>query len=127
LSAEKKGFVLYFDSCRCLEKLPPEQRGYLFSALCAYAEAVCEQDAEPGGFPARFPQLTRETQMAFSFMADAIRRDTGKWRIRKEHYQRGTQARRARAAQTEASGTDGMSEYIRRFARENRPDREDVP
>ena len=35
--AVKKSFVLYFDAYPCLEWLPADQRGELFSALFEYA------------------------------------------------------------------------------------------
>ena len=40
MSNAKKGFVLYFDSCPMLEALPPEQRGWLLSAVYSYADRI---------------------------------------------------------------------------------------
>ena len=36
----KRGFVFYFDNYFVVEDLPPDQRGWLLSALCVYAERV---------------------------------------------------------------------------------------
>ena len=40
----KRGFVFYFDNYFVVEDLPPDQRGWLLSALCVYAERVCVTD-----------------------------------------------------------------------------------
>ena len=77
----KKSFVLYFDAYRCLIQLPVDQRGELITALFEYAREAAERpEAEPGELLARHPAMTAETWMAFSFLAETIRRDTEKWR-----------------------------------------------
>ena len=40
----KRGFVFYFDNYFVVEDLPRDQRGWLLSALCVYAERVCVTD-----------------------------------------------------------------------------------
>ena len=44
MSNRKRGFVFYFDNILAVESLPPDQRGWLLSALCVYAERVCVTD-----------------------------------------------------------------------------------
>ena len=41
MSNRKRGFVFYFDNILAVESLPPDQRGWLLSALCSYADRVC--------------------------------------------------------------------------------------
>ena len=83
---DKKGFVLYFDMLECLQCLSPEQRGYLFTALYRYARDAAEADLLPEATLAAFPELCPEARMAFRFMADAVRRDTEKWKQSRERY-----------------------------------------
>ena len=62
---EKKSFLFYFDNYPMVQALPPEQRGWLLSALCVYADGVwrdetltMEQVLEG------FPRMDRETRIA---------------------------------------------------------------
>ena len=82
----KKSIVLYFDACACLKPLPAEQRGERFTALVEYAQAAVKGSMEPDPVRERYPAMTLETRMAFSFIADTIRRDTEKWREKQERY-----------------------------------------
>ena len=63
MAAEKKGFVLYFDACDGVMTLPPEQRGWLLSAVCDFAKACA---GDPGAsFQAtveKFPEMRPETR-----------------------------------------------------------------
>ena len=109
----KKSFVLYFDAYRCLIQLPMDQRGELITALFEYAREAAERpEAEPGELLARHPAMTAETWMAFSFLAETIRRDTEKWR---EKHMRYAQAalRREREPRPRERG-----EELRRFLRQ---------
>ena len=47
MSNRKRGFVFYFDNILAVESLPPDQRGWLLSALCSYADRVW-QDTSVG-------------------------------------------------------------------------------
>ena len=89
----KKSIVLYFDACACLKPLPAEQRGELFTALVEYAQAAAKGSMEPDPVRERYPAMTLETRMAFSFIADTIRRDTEKWREKHERYRQAAQQR----------------------------------
>ena len=80
LENEKKSFLFYFDNYPMVQALPPEQRGWLLSALCVYADGVwrdetltMEQVLEG------FPRMDRETRVACAFLGGTILRDTKRW------------------------------------------------
>ena len=89
----KKSFVLYFDAYPCLEWLPADQRGELFSALFEYARETAEGRMEMGPVLERHPDMTPVTRMAFAFIGETIRRDTEKWREKHERYRQAAQQR----------------------------------
>ena len=94
MASEKKGFVLYFDACRELEVLEPEQRGWLLTALYTFAMACAKGEGmEIQDLLDRFPQLKPETRMACRFLCETIQRDTRKWRERQAHYVQAAQKR----------------------------------
>ena len=101
LSSDKKGFVLYFDMERGIRCLTAEQRGHLLSALYRYAREVSEGTIPPDTerLLNGFPELAPEGRMAFRFMAEAIRRDTERWRQRRENYRQAARDRAARQKQ----------------------------
>ena len=101
MSSEKKGFVLYLDMERGIQCLPPEQRGHLLSALYRYAREVSKGTVPPDAerMLSSFPELSPEGRMAFRFMAEAIRRDTERWRQRRENCRRAA-LERQRAAES---------------------------
>lgn len=87
MATEKKGFVLYFDACRELEVLEPEQRGWLLTVLYTFAMACAKgEETEVQSLLDRFPQLGPEARMACRFLCETIQRDTRKWRERQAHY-----------------------------------------
>ena len=104
----KKSFVLYFDMLDSVRRLSCDQAGYLFLALFEYARAAAEEDWDREAVLARFPDMEPAARMAFSFMAEAIRRDTEKWLAKHERYRQAaiTRAmeRRVRAISGEDTG-----------------------
>lgn len=89
-------------SIRCLS---PEQRGYLLTALYDFAEEAAQGEVSTEAVLQRWTEMRPETQMAFRFMAEAVRRDTEKWRKRRENcraaaLERARQASSARAGET---------------------------
>ena len=77
MSNAKRGFVFYFDLCPMVDALPPDQRGWLLSALCAYADRVWRDPAiAPEEIEELYPQCSPQTQMVFRFLASVILRDT---------------------------------------------------
>lgn len=99
--AHKKSFVLYFDDYPCVEMLPSDQRGELFSLIFRYAIAEDERPTEPGELLAQVPGLTAQTQMAFQFIAKTIRRDTECWKDKHRRYQAAAQRRLAAQGKAE--------------------------
>lgn len=76
---QKKSFLLYLDAAPVLRQLTAAQRGDLLMALYDYAEQVSRQDVPPGE-----TGLEPAAQAAFLFMAACIRRDSEKWRLRRD-------------------------------------------
>ena len=103
---DKKGFVLYFDRLDCLQCLSQEQRGYLFTALHRYAKDAAETDLLPETALDAFPQLCPEARMAFRFMADAVRRDTEKWKRSRERYRMAALERVREARESRLAGAE---------------------
>lgn len=66
--AEKKSFMIYLDNEKQVNMLTDEQAGKLFKALFEFAKNGTETDFDDGMIA-----------MAFSFMADSIKRDTEKY------------------------------------------------
>ena len=85
LDNAKKGFLIYFDSYPMVLRLPPEERGRLFTALISYADQAWREDARsPEEFLEGLPSLSDQGAMAFSFMAAYILRDTQLWLSRRK-------------------------------------------
>ena len=80
--SKKRSILLYFDNFRRVADLPDDQLGILFRALMECGEA--EADGRDGitGFEQRYPNMDGNTRMAFSFMADTIRRDAAAYAAR---------------------------------------------
>ena len=108
----KKSFVLYFDAYPCLVQLPMDQRGELITALFEYAREAAEGDGNPARVMGRHPDMLPDTRMAFSFLAETIRRDTEKWREKHERYAQAA-LRREREPRPRERG-----EELRRFLRQ---------
>ena len=107
-AAEKKSFLLYFDMGPSIRCLPPEQRGYLLTALYDFAEAAARGEASTEAVLQVWPQMRPETQMAFRFMAEAVRRDTEKWRKRRENCRAAALERVRQASDARAAGGGGI-------------------
>lgn len=76
----KRGFVFYFDNYLVVEDLPPDQRGWLLSVLCTYAERVWrDPSVTMEEILDQFPQLSGQTRIACGFLGAAILRDTQRW------------------------------------------------
>lgn len=83
----KKSFILYLDSYPMFCTLSPEQRGWLFTAIYAYAQQLSQEETalQAGELETRaavadrIPEMEEQTRMAFAFVASSIYRDTRKW------------------------------------------------
>ena len=63
----KRGFVLYFDNYPMIIALPPDQRGWLITALMEYAERLSRGEGlPPEDLLTRYPPLSPQTKTAFS-------------------------------------------------------------
>ena len=85
MSNRKRGFVFYFDNILAVDSLPPDQRGWLLSALCSYADRVW-QDTSVGIEEVLdlYPQLSQQASVACRFLAAGVLRDTQKWLTQQE-------------------------------------------
>lgn len=93
---EKKGFLLYFDSYDTLSLLDDAQRGRLLLALLRYAMAIREEvELTPIEALKSCPELDPQAAVAFSFLADTVRRDTKEWLKHRNNYQRAARERSA--------------------------------
>ena len=81
----KRGFLLYFDNYPMVTMLPPEQWGWLLSALFSYADKIWrDMSLSIEDVLDTYPELSDEGRVAFSFLASNIRRDTFRWLSRRE-------------------------------------------
>ena len=63
-----------------LEDLPPDQRGWLLSALCVYAERVWrDPSVTMEEILDHYPQMSGQTRIACGFLGAAVLRDTQRW------------------------------------------------
>jgi uncharacterized protein YdaU (DUF1376 family) len=107
---KKKGFVLYFDMYPSISRLPAQQRGELLLAMCEYAMAEAEQTVSLDDILRNHPEMTQDTCMAFSFIAQTICRDTEKWKEKSLRYQ---QAAQRRKTEKQSNASEGMSQYVK--------------
>lgn len=100
----KKSFVLYFDAYPCIAALPVEQRGELLSLLYQFAMETEARSTDPLDFLEHRAALAPETQVAFCFLAETIRRDTEKWKDKQRRYQAAAARRWEEHASSPPSG-----------------------
>ena len=123
LENKKTSFLLYFDNYPMLAALPPEQRGWLITALYLYADRL--RRGEEIGMEEvleAFPQMSEPAQMACSCMGSSILRDTRRWfSQRAVRSQRREQSRERTAAgsQTQLDRERRDIELARRALRQN--------
>ena len=85
----KRGFVFYFDNYFVVEDLPPDQRGWLLSALCVYAErAWRDPSVTMEEILDHYPQMSGQTRIACGFLGAAVLRDTQRWLLRRQSGER---------------------------------------
>lgn len=94
MSNTKKSILLYLDNYPMLVALPPEQRGWVVTALLEYGGELCrDETVTPEAVMGRFP-MSSEARLVFGFMGANIRRDNQRWLSR----QRGQSTPRKGAA-----------------------------
>ena len=86
MSNIKRNILIYLDSYPMLTSLPPEQRGWVLTALMVYGDRLSrDSQTELDGVLDQFPQLTPEARVVCRFMAGSILRDTQKWLNRQQY------------------------------------------
>lgn len=123
---EKKSFILYLDSYPMFHMLSPEQRGWLLTAIYAYAQQLSQEEAavQAGELAIMeavadsIPEMEDQTRMAFSFVASSIYRDTLKWYAqRRARTQRKSQKALSRPAQGNPDSDARIREDMERMRR----------
>lgn len=133
---EKKSFILYLDSYPMFHMLSPEQRGWLLTAIYAYAQQLSQEEAavQAGELAIMeavadsIPELEDQTRMAFSFVASSIYRDTLKWYAqRRSRTQRKSQKALSRSAQGNGDSDARIREDMERMRRLMKEAFQEVP
>ena len=103
MSVKRSSILFYFDNFHRVAGLPDDQLGILFRALMECGEKEANGEDGITGFGERYPGMSENTRMAFSFMADTIRRDAAAYAEKCSHRtaaQRRTEPRRESQAIT---------------------------
>ena len=114
----KRGFVLYFDNYPMIIALPPDQRGWLITALMEYAEWLSRGERiPPEDLLTRYPPLSPQTKTAFQFMATGVDRDTQRWLQRQRA---GEERRRTREGERPSSSAASSAQALQEQAERER-------
>ena len=113
MKGKRSSILLYFDNFHRVADLPDEQLGILFRALMECGEK--ESGGEDGitGFEQRYPGMSEKTQMAFSFMADTIRRDAAVYAEKCANYRSAAQRRREQQEAQDSPPADELERLVR--------------
>ena len=93
MKGKRSSILLYFDNFHRVAGLPDDQLGILFRALMECGEKEASGQDGITGFEERYPGMGEKTQMAFSFMADTIRRDAAAYAEKCANYRTAAQRR----------------------------------
>ena len=93
MSVKRSSILFYFDNFRRVADLPDDQLGILFRALMECGEKEASGQDGITGFEERYPGMGEKAQMAFSFMADTIRRDAAAYAEKCANYRTAAQRR----------------------------------
>ena len=113
MSTKRASILLYFDNFHRVADLPDDQLGILFRALMECGEKEASGQDGITGFEERYPDMSEKTQMAFSFMADTIRRDAAAYEAKCAG--RRSYAQRRREPQKEENSRE-IADYARQLA-----------
>ena len=83
----KKSFLLYFDNFDGIAALSAQQRGELLLLLYRYAMAADKAPTDPKVILEQYPILDGAGEIAYTFLAETIRRDTERWKAKQQRYQ----------------------------------------
>ena len=120
MKGKRSSILLYFDNFHRVADLPDEQLGILFRALmeCGEREAAGEDGIT--GFEQRYPDMWEKTQMAFSFMADTIRRDAASYAEKCANYCAAAQHRWDLQRESQAIPDSPPADELERLVRQQR-------
>ena len=104
MKGKRSSILLYFDNFHRVAGLPDDQLGILFRALMECGEKEASGQDGITGFEERYPGMGEKAQMAFSFMADTIRRDAAAYAEKCANYR--TAAHRRLEQQREEASPD---------------------
>ena len=125
MKGRRSSILLYFANFHRVADLPDGQLGILFRALMECGEMEAGGEDGITGFEARYPGMGEKTQMAFSFMADTIRRDAAAYAEKCANYQSAAQ-RRAEQLQDAVPGKERLDALVRHMREEQKkPERPD--
>ena len=127
MKGKRSSILLYFDNFHRVAGLPDDQLGILFRALMECGEKEASGQDGITGFEERYPGMGEKAQMAFTFMADTIRRDAAAYAEKCANYRSAAQ-RRAEQRETQAISPDSPPadnlEFLVRRNEERRKKRE---
>lgn len=106
MKGKRSSILLYFDNYHRVAGLPDDQLGILFRALMECGEKEASGQDGITGFEERYPGMSEKTQMAFSFMADTIRRDAAAYAEKCANYRSAAQRRWGQQREEAAPETD---------------------
>ena len=93
MKGKRSSILLYFDNFHRVAGLPDDQLGILFRALMECGEKEASGQDGITGFEERYPGMGEKAQMAFTFMADTIRRDAAAYAEKCANYRSAAQRR----------------------------------
>ena len=124
MKGKRSSILLYFDNFHRVSGLPDDQLGILFRALMECGEKEASGQAGITGFEERYPGMGEKAQMAFTFMADTIRRDAAAYAEKCANYRSAAQRRweqqREEAAPEAGTAPGDMLELLVRRNEERR-------
>ena len=118
--SKKRSILLYFDNFRRVADLPDEQLGILLRALMEFGEKEANGEDGITGLRDRYPELCEKAQMAFSFMADTIRRDAASYAEKCANYRAAAQHRWDLQRESQAIPDSPPADELERLVRQQR-------
>jgi len=110
MKGKRSSILLYFDNFHRVSNLPDDQLGILFRALMECGEKEASGQDGITGFEERYPGMGEKAQMAFTFMADTIRRDAAAYAEKCANYRTAAQRRWEQQREETAPAADPAPE-----------------
>ena len=125
MKGKRSSILFYFDNYHRVSDLPDEQLGVLFRALMECGEKEANGEDGITGFEERYPTMGEKAQMAFSFMADTIRRDAEAYAEKCANYRASAQRRVERQREEQALPSGDRLELLVRQRQEKKTEQPD--